>query len=102
MRIGREEHAGSETLLAKSGMPSINELSVRSNCMIAWRTFSENGDMLDLPAPRLRLQGHGHQTRSATSRKLVEETKYSSFINKEAMIFNCKSQETKERSKSMV
>jgi hypothetical protein len=49
---------------------------------MAWRTFSKNGDLLDLAAPRLRLQAHGHETRSATSGKLVQETKYSSFIKK--------------------
>jgi hypothetical protein len=102
MRIGREEHVGSETLLAKSGMPSINELSVRSNSMMDWRTFAENGDLLDLAAPRLRLQAHVHKTRSATSGKLVQDTKYYGFIKKGAiMIFNCMSEEIKNGSKSV-
>jgi hypothetical protein len=74
LRIGREEQVGSEKILKKAKIPSIAELSVRSNCMTAWRSFAEQGDMKELAIPRVKLQSHGRNTRSAAAGKIIQET----------------------------
>jgi hypothetical protein len=55
MRIDRKQGVGTDKLIAMTNLPSIQELSLRSNAMIAWRTLSENGDLRDLATLRLCL-----------------------------------------------
>jgi hypothetical protein len=88
LRIGREEQVGSEKLLKKAKIPSIAELSVRSNCMMAWRSFAEQGDMKELAIPCVKLQSYGRNTRSAATGKIIQGTVFPSFVKKGALIFN--------------
>jgi hypothetical protein len=42
--------------------------------MTAWRSFAEQGDMKELAIPRVKLQSHGRNTRSAAAGKIFQET----------------------------
>jgi hypothetical protein len=57
-----------------TNLPSIEELSLKANCMMAWRPFAEHGDLMDLSASRLKLQAHVRAIRSVAAGKLVQET----------------------------
>jgi hypothetical protein len=102
MRIDRKSCVGTDKLIAMTNLPSIQELSLRSNTMIAWRTLSENDDLRDLATPRLRLQSHGLHTGSAASGTLVQETTFSSFLKKSGVPYNTFSEKVKAGSKENV
>jgi hypothetical protein len=71
LRFRREDHEGGKKLQQMTNLPSIEELSLKANCMMAWRTFTEHGDLKDLAVSRLKLQAHGRATRSVAAVKLV-------------------------------
>jgi hypothetical protein len=53
-------HVNSHTLQARTGLPSIKDLALRSECVLAWQLLSDNGDMRELAIPCLCQQDHGY------------------------------------------
>jgi hypothetical protein len=70
LSIKREDHVGTLELLHRSGLSSINDLSVRANCVMAWRVLSEFGDTQEMAIHRLNPHKFGRDTRAAAGGKM--------------------------------
>ena len=63
-------------------------MSVKANCMMAWRLFAGEGDLQELAEPRLQLHKYNYQTRAAAAGVLTQENKFTNFVKKGATIYN--------------
>jgi hypothetical protein len=89
----------------RSGVIGVKEMSIRANCMMAWRLFAQYGDLQDLAGPRLQLREYKYPTSAATAGVLSQETEFANFVKKRAAIYNLMGKEitsfkSKEQAKS--
>jgi hypothetical protein len=45
VRIKKKDHIGTESLLVRSGVIRVKEMSIRANCMMAWHLFAQYRDL---------------------------------------------------------
>jgi hypothetical protein len=91
LNIKREDHVGTLELLRQSCLPSMNDLSVRANCVMAWRVLSEFGDTQEIATDRLNPHKFARDTRAAAAGKMCSYNRFSSFVSKSTLLFNLKS-----------
>jgi hypothetical protein len=69
-------------------LPSMNDLSVRANCVMAWRVLSEFGDTQEIATYRLNPHKFGRDTRAAAAGRMCSDNRFSSFVLKSTLRFN--------------
>jgi hypothetical protein len=66
----------------------MNDLSVRANCVMAWRVLSEFSNTQEIARDSLNPHNFGRDTRAAAAGKMCSDNRFSSFVLKSTLLFN--------------